>query len=164
MRWLLSVMLVCGSLTLMGESCEDSNGGEGGSSGDPGTGGDAGTGGTAGTGGSLGGSCGAEEPCTVGVDNCEDFCFSLCTLPEIGFCGEDGACICVCTDGDCDRTGCTLVECTFEPDGSGDESCAAQGTSLCGGTPRDAICLDANGGTCDIVCASGVVTCAPDFM
>jgi hypothetical protein len=169
MRWLLSVMLVCGSLSLMGQDgCGNSTDGEGGSSGEPGgggepgTGGTAGMGGTAGTGGSAGGSCGAEEPCTVGVDNCYDFCRSLCSLPEIGFCGNDGACICVCTEGECDRTDCTLVECVFGE--GGDESCAQQGASLCGTAPRDAVCLDANGGTCDIVCASGVVTCAPEFM
>ena len=54
MRWLLSVMIVCGSLVLMGEDCGNSSGGDGGSAGDPGTGGDVGMGGTPGSGGSGG--------------------------------------------------------------------------------------------------------------
>jgi len=158
----IPLMMVLGGLLTIGCTTEtetSGSGNEGGPGGTPGTGG---MGGMGGEGGSDGGSCGAEEPCDPDADNCYSFCSGLCSLPEIGFCGEDGACICICTEGECDRTDCTLVECAFG-DG-GDESCAAQGTNLCGGTPRDAICLDANGGTCDIVCASGVVTCAPDFM
>jgi len=156
-------MMVCGSLALMGQSCENStgDGGGAGTGGDPGTGGNAGAGGTAGTGGSIGASCGADEPCTPGVDNCYDFCSSLCELPESGFCNDDEACICVCagTEGDCDRTGCTVVECG-EPGPDEDAFCAGQGTSLCGTGFRYAQCL--GNGLCDIICDSGAASCVSE--
>jgi hypothetical protein len=167
------MVLLCGPLTIGCPSSGDETGGgneggngTGGTAGTGGTGGTAGNGGDGGDGGSDGAFCGAEESCSLETDDCFDFCIGVCgglENTEVGFCALDDACACVCFEGDCDRTGCTFVECTLGP--TADDFCNDEGMDLCGGAPRDALCIatSAESGFCDIVCDSGVVTCTPDL-
>jgi len=117
MRWLLSLMMVCGSLALMGESCDDNSGGDGGSGGG-GSGGsgldDGGVGGLGGggSGGSAGspGDCLPTMPCEAGVFGDMD-CFELCESgsgctidlcdigSEVSPACVGGYCVYQCTDG-----------------------------------------------------------------
>ena len=175
-RSLPLMVLLCGLLSVGCPSSEkeDTGGGNegghgagatGGTSGTSGTGGAVGSGGTAGGGGNSGGVCGAQESCMPGNASCHDFCIRLCgrlNNTDVAFCASDNACACVCFEGDCDRTGCTLIECTPSP--TADDFCEGQALDVCGGTPRDAVCLrtGTETGFCDIVCDSGTETCTPE--
>jgi hypothetical protein len=183
MRWILSLMMVCGALTLMGESCDGDPNGDGGSGGDPGTGGepgtggDAGMGGTAGTGGNGGSSasndCGYMTTCNPeGVDpTCEDYCDGLCDGgPDDVYadsCRDDSRCWCWCATGVCSQDDCVeSPDCRFDdPDESFCETTCAQ---ICAGQDdiREAYC-DGPGdviGFCRCICkVGGNVSCVDDF-
>ena len=182
MRWLLSAMMVCGSLTLMGQDCGKSTGGGGGSGtgGDPGTGGDAGTGGTAGIGGaggtggpSAGNDCGYMTTCDPGGVNstCESYCDDLCDGGQddvyADSCRDDERCWCWCATGVCSQAGCVQsLACRFDDP---DESfCENSCTRICDGQDdiREAYC-DGSGdvtGYCRCICkVGGNVSCVEEF-
>lgn len=173
-RFLPLMVLLCSLLSIGCASSETdetgtgggNDGGAGATGGTSRTGGAAASGGTAGSSGNPDGICGAQESCTPGNTSCHAFCIDLCgglENTDAAFCGVDDACACVCFEDDCDRTGCTLIECTRSP--TADDFCDDQGVELCGGAPRDALCLRngaAETGFCDIVCDSGTETCTPD--
>jgi hypothetical protein len=181
MRWLLSLTMVCGSLALMGQSCNgDGPDGEGGSSGDPGTGGDVGMGGTPGTGGSggTGGSsvsndCGYMTSCDPGGadSTCEDYCDGLCDGGQDDVyaddCRDDARCWCWCATGVCSEEDCIQSPaCRFDDP---DESvCENECASICDGAEdvREAYC-DGPGdimGYCFCLCkVGGSVSCSEAF-
>jgi hypothetical protein len=178
MRWLLSVMMVCGSLTLMGQSCGSSTGGEegggAGTGGDAGSGGAAGTGGDAGTGGtSAANDCGYMTTCDPGGVNstCESYCDDLCDGgPDDVFadsCRDDERCWCWCATGVCSQDDCVeSSDCRFDaPDESVCENDCAQ---VCDGQDdiREAYC-DGPGevmGVCRCICkVGGNVSCIEGF-
>ena len=99
-------LLVCGFLTLGGQDCESSDGGEmatGGTGGDMGTGGTAGDVGTGGTAGGTGAEdCGGDTECTFdSPSHCGTLCQGICGGFEFFWsagCGPDDRCFCVCTE------------------------------------------------------------------
>lgn len=178
MRWVLLVMMVCGSLALMGKSCESSTGGNGGDGGDgsagqPGTGGDAGMGGTGGTGGSPTASdCGFLTTCEPGVgDSCDEYCIDVECGSEDNLnganCLDDGGCWCWCVQGSCSDDDCIETgDCSFDdPD---ETVCENQCMQICDGPGdvREAYC-DGSGdvtGYCKCTCnVGGTVSCSEDF-
>ncbi len=186
MRWLLSLMMVCGALTLMGENCADDPGDDGGSGGDPGMGGDPGTGGDSGTGGAAGtggvagsggsaasNDCGYMTTCEPGGDFrvCESFCDELCVGGQddvfADVCLDDGGCWCWCASGICSQDDCVQSQaCRFDdPDESFCESDCAQ---ICDGVTdiREAYCEGSGDvtGYCKCTCkVGGTVSCLEDF-
>ena len=181
MRWLLSVMMVCGSLALMGQSCGGSPDGDGGSGGDGATGGDAGAGGTAGisgtggTGGSpAGNDCGYMTTCDPGGadSTCEDYCDGLCDGGQDDVyadnCRDDARCWCWCATGVCSQDDCIAASepCPFD---APDESfCEDECAQICSGQDdiREAYC-DGSGdvtGFCRCICkVGGNVSCVENF-
>ena len=163
MRWLLSLMMMLGSLALMGESCDNSNG----------SGGTAGSAGNAGSGGSIAGNdCGYMTTCEPGGvnDTCEPLCDSLCEGGQDDVfgdaCLDDGHCWCWCATGACSDDDCIEPPpCSFfEPD---EAFCEDACTRICNGADdvREAFC-DGPGDTgyCECRCkVGGSVSCSDNF-
>jgi hypothetical protein len=175
MRWLLSLVIMFGSLALMGGNCGqsiDGGAGDGGAgNGGGGNGGTAGSAGNAGSGGSVAANdCGYMTTCEPGgLDACEALCDDLCEggLDDIfaDVCLDDARCWCWCATGVCSDDDCIQPPaCDFENE---ETFCENACTNICDGADdvREAFC-DGPGDTgyCECRCkVGGSVSCSDNF-
>jgi hypothetical protein len=172
MRWLLSLVIMFGSLALMGPECGNSDDGGAGDGGG-GAGGTAGSAGNVGSGGSVAANdCGYMTTCEPGgLDACLAVCDDLCEggLDDIlaDDCRDDARCWCWCPSGVCSDDDCIQTSaCSFF---DLDEAfCEDECTRVCNGADdvREAFC-DGSGdetGYCECRCkVGGSVSCSGNF-